>query len=90
MVPPYCGVPRLSHQFPVLVVVAETVVAVDVVDIGADVEVVVVIAVDVVAVLVEVVGVTVVDVVVELLHDASNNDITRRKDNDAKIIPFFI
>ena len=42
MVPPYCGVPKLSHQFPVLVVVAETVVAVDVVDIGADVEVVVV------------------------------------------------
>ena len=86
MVPPYCGVPILSHQFPELVVDAATVVAVSVVD----VDVVGVIVVAVVVVLVEVVGVTVVDVVVELLQDANNNDIARRKDNDAKIIPFFI
>ena len=33
-VPPYCGVPKLSHQFPVLVVVAAVVGAVDVVDVG--------------------------------------------------------
>jgi len=78
----------LSHQFPVLVVVAETVVAVDVVEVCV---VGVVAVVDVVVdIVVAVVGEVVVDVVVELLQDANSNDVTNRKDIDAKIMPFFI
>ena len=85
-VPPYSGVPSVSHQFPVEVVVAVTVVAVlvDVVEVGTDVVVVV-------EVMAAVVGVSVVlDVVVELAHDAKKNDVTKRKVIDTKIIPFFI
>ena len=41
-------------------------------------------------IVVAVVGEVVVDVVVELLQDANSNDVTRRKDSDAKIMPFFI
>ena len=41
-------------------------------------------------IVVAVVGEVVVDVVVELLQDANSNDVTNRKDNDAKIMPFFI
>jgi hypothetical protein len=32
----------------------------------------------------------VVDVVVELLQDANSNDVTNRRDIDAKRMPFFI
>ena len=86
MVPPYLGVPILSHQFPVLVVVAVTVVAVAVVDVGM-VEVVAVVAVVVVE---AVVVVLVVVAVVDELHDAKAIDATRRKLNNAQMIPFFM
>ena len=90
IVPPYWGVPRLSHQFPVEVV--DTIVvtaAVDVVEVGAIVEVVVVATF-------EVVVVVVVDVVVGALvvvdeeQDANTSDIPRRKLSATQIIPFFI
>jgi len=74
--PPYWGTPRLSHQFPVEVVVTAAVAvvvvtaAVDVVTTG--VEVVVVVAAVVVVEVVEV-------VVVEDEHDANTRDITRRE-----------
>ena len=45
---------------------------------------------DVVVVVVGCVAVVVVDVVVELPHDASSMEATRRKVRDTKIIPFFI
>jgi len=49
MVPPYCGVPRVSHQFPVALVVTTEVAVVEVVDdtvdVVTDVEVVVTTAV---------------------------------------------
>jgi hypothetical protein len=76
MWPPYCGTPRLSHQFPVeeavmeVVAVVVEVAAVDVVTTG--VEVVVVVLVVVAAVVVE------VDVV-EDEQDANTSDITSRK-----------
>jgi hypothetical protein len=44
----------------------------------------------VVDIVVAVVGEVVVDVVVELLQDANSNDVTNRKDIDAKTMPFFI
>jgi UDP-N-acetylmuramyl pentapeptide phosphotransferase/UDP-N-acetylglucosamine-1-phosphate transferase len=54
MVPPYCGVPRVSHQFPVALVVTTEVAVVGVVDdtveVVTDVEVVVTTAVVVVVV----------------------------------------
>jgi hypothetical protein len=50
----------------------------------------VVIAVVVVAMEEVVVGVVVVDVVVELPHDDSNIDVTKRKASDIKIIPLFM
>jgi hypothetical protein len=78
--PPYCGVPRLSHQFPVTAVVVVAVVVV-----GA-----VVLAVVVVLVLVVVVCVGVeVDAVV-LLHDAKTSDATTRQVSSIHVIPFFI
>jgi hypothetical protein len=51
IMPPYWGVPRLSHQFPVEVVVAEVVAVVDAVDVGM-----VAVVVDVVIIVVVVVG----------------------------------
>jgi len=86
IVPPYCGVPRLSHQLPVEVVVTVDVAGVEVVvDTGivaTDVEVVVV-------------GVTTVDVVVVVvvafvvvvaeLHDASKIAATNIKDKPNQI-----
>jgi hypothetical protein len=85
-VPPYCGVPRLSHHFPVAVVVTAVVTAeVDVVDVG-------IIAVDVVDVVV--VGITfvvdVVSVVLDDLQDANTIDITMRHVSTIQINPFFI
>ena len=85
--PPYCGVPRLSHQFPVLVVVVLTVT-------GVDVEAAVVVVDDVIgeANIVVDVALVVTGVVIGVakLHDANSNDVTRRRLSDTKIIPFFI
>ena len=79
--------PRLSHQFPVAVVVAVVVTAVvEVVDVG----VVAVVAVG------EVVVVVLVTEVVEVLvlaveeQDANTNDVTIRQVNSIQITPFFI
>jgi hypothetical protein len=84
--PPYFGVPRLSHQFPVEVVftavVAVPVVVVDVVLTTVDV---VVVVVDVV-----VVFVVVALVVVEEPQDARSSDATRRRLSVIQITPFFI
>jgi len=86
-VPPYCGVPRLSHQFPVAAVVVVAVVAVvsmvavDVVDtVVGGVETVV----DTVVVVVEEIG------VVAVLHDDNISDVTKRTLINTKIIPLFI
>jgi hypothetical protein len=85
--PPYFGVPRLSHQFPVEVVLTAVVTtAVDVVD-------VVTIAVDVVVVVVaaaDVVVVVCVIVVVEEPQDARTSDVTIRQHSVIQITPFFI
>jgi hypothetical protein len=84
--PPYFGVPRLSHQFPVEVVftavVAVPVVVVDVVLTTVDV---VVVVVDVVVVLV-----VVALAVVEEPQDARSSDATRRRLTVIQITPFFI
>jgi hypothetical protein len=89
IVPPYCGVPRLSHQFPVTAVVVAVVV------VGVVVLVVVVVVVLVVVLVVVVVVVLVVDVgievdVVVLLHEAKTIDVTTRKVSNPQIIPLFI
>jgi hypothetical protein len=71
MVPPYCGFPNLSHQFPVVTAV--------------DVDVTVVIAVVVVEVWVPVVAGVVVWVVVDVtvdvdvLQDAKSIDVNKRQ-----------
>jgi hypothetical protein len=81
-VPPYVGVPSLSHQFPVTVVVVE-------VEVGGAVVVVVVVVFVVVVVVVVDVGVDVV-VVVVLLQDAKTIDATMRQVSAIQIAPFFI
>jgi hypothetical protein len=80
IVPPYCGFPRLSHQFPVaLVVVTEVAVAeVVVVDMTA---LVVVVVIGIVVVVV-VVAFVVVD---DLLQDASSIAATNTKDKLTQI-----
>jgi len=82
--PPYCGVPRLSHQLPVEVVVTAVVVSCDVV--------LVVLAIDVGVVLVvltiEVVDAG-VDVVVDELQDANNIVVTINKLKPNQITLFF-
>jgi hypothetical protein len=85
-VPPYCGVPRLSHHFPVDVVVTAVVTAaVDVVEVG-------IIAVDAVDVVVLgiIFVVDVVSVVLDDLQDANTIDITMRQVSIIQINPFFI
>jgi hypothetical protein len=77
-VPPYCGVPRLSHQFPVAVVVVVAVVEV------VTFEVVVVVVVFVVVVDAEVVD------VVFVVQDANKSDATRTKVTIIQVIPLFI
>ena len=81
IVPPYCGVPSLSHQFPVegLVVVVLVV---------ADVVVVVVVFVVVVVLVLVVVDVDVI--VVVLVQDAKTIDITIRHVSAIQIAPLFI
>jgi len=86
-VPPYCGIPRLSHQLPVDVVVAAVVTAaVDVVVVGI-IAVVDVVVVAIAAVVVVVIGVL---VVVDELQDANTSDATMRKVSAIQITPFFI
>jgi hypothetical protein len=71
IVPPYCGVPRLSHQFPAAAVVVGVVVVTGaVVVVGAVVLVVVVVLVVLVVVVVD---------AVDVEQDASNIAATRRK-----------
>ena len=81
-VPPYVGVPRLSHQFPAVVVVAVVVTT-------ADVVVDVMVNVGVVDVL-DVVLVVLVDVALDLAQDARTSDITMRKVSTIQINPLFI
>jgi hypothetical protein len=85
IVPPYCGLPRLSHQFPVAVVVTVAVAVVDVVDVAVEFVVVVVVitGLDVVVVVVA------FGVVVDLLQDASINAAGIKKLNTSKTILFF-
>jgi hypothetical protein len=76
-VPPYVGIPRLSHQFPVEVVVDVVVAVADVVDVGT-VEVVVEIIL-VVVVVGDILVVVAVVVVVEEEQDAIASDVTKSK-----------
>jgi hypothetical protein len=79
IVPPYCGVPWESHQFPVaLVVVAVVVVAV------------VAVVVVFVFVVVLVVVVVVVDDVVFVVQDAKIMAVTIRQESTIQVIPLFI
>jgi hypothetical protein len=88
IVPPYCGVPRLSHQFPVEVVDAVVVtVALDVVEVEAIVEVLVVVITGVVVV---VVGIVVELVVVDEEQDANTSDVTIRMISAIQVTPLFI
>jgi hypothetical protein len=87
-VPPYCGVPRLSHQFPVEVVVTEVVTGdVDVVELVTT-AVCVVVVIEIVDVVVGVVDVLVVEE--DEPQDASISDATIRKLSATQINPFFI
>ena len=83
-IPQYCGLPRLSHQFPVAKVVTETaaVVTVDVLVEEAVVDIFVLVLIDVA----EVVEVDVVDEA----QDAKTSDVTIRKVSTIQIIPLFI
>jgi hypothetical protein len=86
-VPPYTGVPRLSHQCPVEVVLTAVVIAVDVVEVG------VITVVDVVVVTIPAVVVVVVTgvlVVVDDLHEANTIEITMRKANSPQNVLLFI
>ena len=76
--------PRLSHQWPVLVEVVVTAAVV------ALVVVVAITLVDVVVVVVVVVVEGVVDVVVVLLQDAKTSDITMIQVSTIQIVPLFI
>ena len=79
IVPPYCGVPWESHQFPVaLVVVAVVVVAV------------VAVVVVFVFVVVLVVVVVVVDDVVFVVQDAKIMAVTISQESTIQVIPLFI
>ena len=82
--PPYCGVPRLSHQLPVEVVVTAVVVDCAVVLVVFTIEVGVVLVV----VTIEVVDVD-VDAVVDELQDANNIVVTIKKLKTNQITLFF-
>ena len=91
IVPPYCGAPSLSHQFPVEVVVT-------VVDVGSDAKLVVDVGIDAEVVVdgsdaklvVDVGSDSVVVVVLDLLHDASSIAATRKMLKLNQITLFFI
>jgi len=89
-VPPYSGVPRLSHQFPVDVVLTVTAVAVDVLVI-----VVVAVTASVVGTIDVVEADAVVEVVVDVvvvdeLQDAKTSEATMRKVSAIHIILLFM
>jgi hypothetical protein len=77
----------VSHQFPVLLVVAVTVKGADVVDVVVDTMAVV--AVVVVGLLVVVVVVVVAVVVVDEPQEARTIEATMRKLTNIQIVPFF-
>ena len=81
-VPPYCGVPSLSHQLPVALAVAVVVVVLGMV-MGVDV------AFEVGWDVVDAVDVEIV-VVVDLAQDAETSDATMRHVRIIQIVPFFI
>ena len=84
-VPPYIGVPRLSHQCPVDDVVAVVVITADeVVDVVTEVA-----GVDVVVEVV-LVDVCVGDVVVDVLQDAKTSEITMVQVSSTQITPLFM
>ena len=91
-VPPYSGVPRLSHQFPVLVVTAVEVTTPEVVDDG--ITIVDVVEVDDGTEIVEVVDVVAVgvgvEVVVDEVQDARTSEPAMRKVSDARRRLLFI
>jgi hypothetical protein len=89
-VPPYCGMPRLSHQFPVLDVVTVTAAEVVTVAIGVVVVIEFVVVDDGVVAVED--GLVVVDIrgVVEELQDARTKDITRIPVKITQILPLFI
>jgi len=78
----------VSHQFPVLVVVAVTVVGV-VVEVDVETVATVVVVVGVIGTVATVVGVEAV-VVVLVAHDTKTIDTTTRQVNRIQIAPFFI
>jgi hypothetical protein len=83
-VPPYCGLPNLSHQFPIPAV-AGVVVDMAVGFVLGITEVMVVVGVVVVVVFVK------VDTdVIDVLQDAKTIDITIRQVSIIQIIPLFI
>ena len=84
--PPYCGVPRLSHQFPVEVVVAVMVETGAVVEVGT-IAVVVAAVTDVV---VDAIVAAVVLVVVDAAQDVSIIEAAIRNASKIQITPFFI
>ena len=78
-VPPYCGIPRLSHQCPAVFVVATVVVArVVAVDVGLVMFVVVVLLM------------VVVWVDVDVVQEAKTNDVMMREVSTIQIVPLFI
>ncbi len=84
-VPPYCGTPSLSHQFPVAAFVVDDVVIaglVVVVEVGADVTLVVEVGMDVVLVVVLV-------VVFDAAQDESNIAVSIKKLKHNQIHLFF-
>jgi len=86
IVSPYCGLPKLSHQFPVTAVV----VAVIVVGVVVVVLVLVVLVGEDVVVSVDVVVDVGVDVVVLVIQDAKTRDATMRQLSAIQITPLFI
>jgi hypothetical protein len=86
-VPPYCGAPSVSHQLPVLVVVAVTEIGVDVVEVVVDTMAVLVV---VVGLLVVVALVVVADaVVVDEPHEARTIEAMMAREINPKRAPFF-
>ena len=90
IVPPYCGVPRLSHQFPVEVVVAEVVIAADVVEAVVEGTVLVTKTVVEVASVVEVVFAAVAEIVLDDVQDVKMSETTIRQLSTIQNNPFFI
>ena len=81
IVPPYCGTPNESHQWPVVVAVVVVLFVFDAVVVVAVVFVVVVVLV--------VIDVDVI-VVVVLLHDAKTSDVVMRQVSAIQITLLFI